>query len=124
MFTIAKEFKFDASHQLKGLPEGHPCGRLHGHTYKVIVELQGPKLDEKGFILDYGDLKPIKDYIDTHLDHHHLNEMLLVNPTAELIAYHIYKHFKNEFPQLIAVTVKETENTFARYEPEDHRRTT
>lgn len=117
MFTISKEFKFDASHQLMGMPEGHPCGRLHGHSYTVIIELASPKLDEHGFVVDYGELVPIKRYIDCNLDHRHLNHALMMNPTAELIAMHLYEKFKIDFPQLKSVSVKETEKTIARYEP-------
>ena len=37
MFSISKQFHFCASHIIEGVPEGHPCGRLHGHNY--VVEL-------------------------------------------------------------------------------------
>ena len=117
MFCISKEFSFDASHILMGMPEGHKCGRLHGHTYTVIVELAMPKLDDNGFVQDYGDLEPIKQYIDNHLDHRHLNDVLMMNPTAELIAMHLYEEFKQDFPKLKSVSVKETAKTIARYEP-------
>jgi len=117
MFTISKEFKFDASHQLKGMPDEHPCGRLHGHSYTVIVELAAPELDFHGFVLDYGDLSYIKRCIDEHFDHRHLNDVLHTNPTAELIAMHLYEEFKIDYPQLKSISVKETEKTIARYEP-------
>ncbi len=40
MYTIAKRFTFSASHVIGGLPEEHPCARLHGHNYEVEVVLQ------------------------------------------------------------------------------------
>ncbi|MFI6697695.1 6-pyruvoyl trahydropterin synthase family protein [Streptomyces sp. NPDC050509] len=51
---ISKEFHFSASHQLDGLPEDHPCGRLHGHNYVVALELSAPTdgLDTTGFVRD------------------------------------------------------------------------
>jgi 6-pyruvoyltetrahydropterin/6-carboxytetrahydropterin synthase len=121
MYTITKEFTFDAAHKLMNLPEGHKCSNLHGHTYTVIVELKSTVLDENGFVVDYGDLKPIKEYIDRELDHSYLNEIvefdiLNSNSTAENIARLIYLEFKEQFPQLSAVTVKETPKTSARYE--------
>jgi 6-pyruvoyltetrahydropterin/6-carboxytetrahydropterin synthase len=122
MYTISKQFTFDASHQLMGMPEGHPCGRLHGHTYTVIVELKGPNLTPEGFLRDYGNLKPIKEYIDSTLDHRHLNDVLNTNPTAELIALHIFEYFKHDFPEMNAVSVKETPKTIARYEPDNNSR--
>lgn len=116
MFTITKEFGFEASHKLIGLKENHPCTHLHGHSYIVIVELQSPKLTKEGMVIDYHDLKPMKDYINMHFDHKHLNDVLNMNPTAEIIANVLYEKFKLIFPQLTAVTVKETKNTSARYE--------
>lgn len=64
--TISKEFWFSASHRI----EGHPkCGRLHGHNYKVTVTVEGI-LDERGMVIDFGDLKAkIKPIID-RLDHY------------------------------------------------------
>lgn len=115
MYTISKEFHFSASHQLKGLAENHPCSRLHGHNYIVEVQLQSEELDEKGFVVDYGGLSIIKDYIDSVLDHKHLNDVMDNNPTAENIATSLYKIFKLHFPQLWAVTISETPKTKATY---------
>lgn len=115
MYIITKEFNFSAGHFLCDLRPGHPCGRFHGHNYKVIVELRSTKL-ENGFVRDYGDLKPIKDFIDNNLDHRHLND-ILEQPTAEQIARFLFDRFKNEFPELNSVTVKETDKTTAKYEP-------
>jgi 6-pyruvoyltetrahydropterin/6-carboxytetrahydropterin synthase len=89
MFTITKEFTFSASHQLAGLPQDHQCSRLHGHNYRVEIMIQSEKLLPVGFIVDYGDLKAFKDYIDFNLDHRHLNEVVSFNPTAELLAKHL-----------------------------------
>jgi len=87
-YTIAKEFAFSASHVLDGLPEGHQCGRLHGHNYVVEIELTADRVDDRGFVLDYGDLSPFKGLVDTFLDHRHLNDVLTdgLNPTAENLA--------------------------------------
>lgn len=83
--SISKEFGFSASHVLEGLPPDHKCTRLHGHSYRVRIELTGD-VDEVGFIMDYGELDWARDLIATRLDHRHLNEVLDVNPTAENIA--------------------------------------
>lgn len=118
MFSITKEFSFDAAHWLPYVPEGHKCGRLHGHTYTVIVELAvegGPEnLDGMGFVVDYGDLNPIKQHLDAEYDHRNLNDWM-TNPTAENIAYLLFQTFKPGFPQLVSVTVKETPKTSATY---------
>jgi 6-pyruvoyltetrahydropterin/6-carboxytetrahydropterin synthase len=113
MFKIRKEFHFSASHQLSGLPEGHPCGRLHGHNYIIIVELSSETFDETGFVEDYGQLNDIKEFIDDILDHNHLNDIMTDNPTAENIAELIYCTFIKNHPHLSGIGVKETPKTEA-----------
>jgi len=116
MFTISKEFHFSASHILEGLPIGHQCGRLHGHNYIFIIELKSKVLNEVGFVKDYGELKEVKDYIDKTLDHRHLNDVFVFNPSAELMARHMYHLFKPIYPQISAFEVIETDKTRSRYE--------
>lgn len=120
MFTIRKEFSFSAGHALDGLPSDHPCTRIHGHNYVVTVELASNFLNDPGFVVDYRKLDPIKEYIDDNLDHRHLNDVLEFNPTAELIARHLFIVFKDQFPELRAIEVRETPKTSARYEPNLH----
>lgn len=118
MFRISKQFSFSASHVLDRLGEDHPCARLHGHNYAVTIHLQSECLNEYGFVVDYRDLKVVKAYIDEHLDHRHLNDVLDVHPTAENIARYIYDKFTASLPQMYAVEVSETPKTSAVYEPE------
>lgn len=117
MFTITKSFIFSASHQLSGLPESHPCSKLHGHNFEIIFELADAQLDRVGFVKDYRELEFVKMWIDKTFDHRHLNNVLPdgINPTAEYIAYFVFEKFKYELKQLISVTVKETEKTSATY---------
>ena len=117
MYKIRKEFHFSASHQLKGLPDDHPCSRAHGHNYIVTVELCSLQINEVGFVTDYRALEPIKKWIDEHFDHQHLNEVMPLNPTAERMAKFLFEMFTSSFPQLCAVEVSETPKTSARYEP-------
>ena len=118
MFTITKEFHFSASHQLKKLPTNHPCARLHGHNYILIVELQSEKLNNYNFVRDYRDLTSIKNYIDGTLDHRHLNDVFQEDAvTAEILAYTLYNLFKKDYPELKSITIRETEKTSAQYRP-------
>ena len=117
MYKISKEFSFCASHKLEGLPEQHPCSRVHGHNYIVIVELEAQFLSELGFVVDYRNLTPIKEFIDIYLDHQHLNDALACNPTAENIAKFLFNTFRKTFPQMVSVTVQETPKTAATYSP-------
>lgn len=116
MYEISKDFTFSASHQLHGLPDGHQCARLHGHNYVVRVVLDSLGLDEHGFVIDYGDLAPLADYIDTALDHRHLND-LLIQPTAEHLAEHLTKRCRQMGWPVRAVGVSETPKTWAWYRP-------
>lgn len=117
MYTIRKEFHFSASHILRGLPEDHPCSRLHGHNYIVTVELMALNLDSVGFVTDYRALEPMKKWLDDHFDHKHLNDEMPLNPTAERMAKFLYELWIDQFPQLYAVEIRETPKTSARYEP-------
>ena len=123
MYTIHKEFHFSASHQLHGLREGHQCGRLHGHNYVVEVELAGETLTDVGFIRDYEELDDVKRFIDREWDHRHPNEWFAknrghnVNPSAEQMAWTVFDRFQSEYPEMVAVRVRETEKTCAEYRP-------
>ncbi|MDH6307200.1 6-pyruvoyltetrahydropterin/6-carboxytetrahydropterin synthase [Dysgonomonas sp. PFB1-18] len=116
MYKISKQFSFSASHILEGLPQEHPCSRLHGHNYVVTVHLRSEHLNEVGFIKDYRELDNVKRYIDEKLDHRHLNDVLPLNPTAENMAKYLYDVFKKDIPELYAVEVSETPKTSAIYE--------
>ena len=50
---ITKSFSFDAAHWLPQVPENHKCRRLHGHTYRVILGLEGDLHPEMGWVEDY-----------------------------------------------------------------------
>lgn len=117
MFTIRKQFGFSASHRLNGLPKNHPCSRLHGHNYTVEFTLKSETLNEVGFVVDYRELDSIKKWIDEQIDHRDINTVFpKMNPTAENIAKMLFEVFRLEFPQLVSVTVKETDKTSATYE--------
>jgi 6-pyruvoyltetrahydropterin/6-carboxytetrahydropterin synthase len=115
VYTISKEFHFSASHQLMGLPFNHPCSRLHGHNYVVVVELQSIALNKVGFVRDYGELSAFKGYLDQTFDHRHLNDVIDEQTSAENLARHFYNWCKALWPEVSAVRVSETEKTWAEY---------
>ena len=118
MYTITKEFSFSASHQLFGLPVEHPCARLHGHNYTVIVELQARELGSTGFVRDYRQLTEFKTYLEDKVDHRHLNDLFgNAFVTAECLAHHFYTWCKRCWPEVSAVRVSETPKTWAEYRP-------
>lgn len=118
MYIIAKRFTFSASHVIGGLPDQHPCARLHGHNYEVEVVLQSAELDSVGFVRDYRELSVLKEFIDKNLDHRHLNEVLGHDrTTSEVIAKWIYDWCNARWPEVVAVRVSETPKTWAEYRP-------
>jgi 6-pyruvoyltetrahydropterin/6-carboxytetrahydropterin synthase len=116
-YTISKRFDFCASHVLDGLPEGHQCGRLHGHNYGVELELSATTLDKSGFVVDYGALASFKDFLDDVFDHRHLNDFIIVNPTAENLARLLFNEAESMGHPVKAVRVYETPKTMAEFRP-------
>lgn len=119
VWRISKEFHFSYSHQLHGLEEGHPCGRVHGHNGILVVELEGVgELNEAGFVRDYRELSPVKEFIDENVDHYHLNDVFDFQPSSENIAKWFYHYIRSElnFPNLARVGWSETPKTWCWYE--------
>lgn len=117
MYRIAKRFDFSASHQLTHLPPAHQCARLHGHNYSLELVFESTGLDQRGFIVDYGELDVVKEVIHQRFEHRHLNDVL-EGPeatTAENLAFLFYMTFKPQFPALTAARVSETGKTWAEY---------
>lgn len=114
-YFITKEFHFSAAHSLPHLPEDHQCARPHGHNYIVRVELRADRLNADHFVVDYGELHPLKDYIDGELDHRDLNKVFSFPTTAENIARHLFDFCRELWPETSAVSVSETPKTWAEY---------
>lgn len=106
-------FEFAAAHQLPYVPEGHKCGRMHGHTYRVELVLEGPVNPMMGWVEDFAGIKTEWLAIHEALDHRTLNDVL-PNPTAELLAVWIADHV--DLPLLTRVVVWETPHSAAAYD--------
>ncbi|MGN2642376.1 6-carboxytetrahydropterin synthase QueD [Nocardia takedensis] len=122
VYRICKRFSFEAAHFLRGLPEGHKCARLHGHSYSVEIVLWARELTGPGFVVDFADLKALKTHLDASLDHTTLNDVLDVEPTSENLAKWLYEWCAvglalPETARVEAVRVSETDTTWAEYRP-------
>ncbi|WGE89667.1 6-carboxytetrahydropterin synthase QueD [Actinobacillus arthritidis] len=77
MFKIAKEFSFDMAHMLDG--HDGKCQNLHGHTYKLQVEVSGNLVSDgakRGMVMDYSDLKSVvKHEILDPMDHAYIYDL-------------------------------------------------
>ena len=105
---IHKDFTFDAAHHLPTVfPPGHPNHRLHGHSYRVRIVLEGRPDSETGMIEEFGGLGARLAAVRTALDHRYLNEEVpgLERPTLETISIWIWRRLAPDTPTLAAVEV-------------------
>lgn len=106
---LSKSFTFEAAHSLPTFPDGHKCRRLHGHSFRIEVVVEGEVDPARGYLIDYGDISAAYEPIRKRLDHYHLNEIEgLENPTSENIARWIWQRLSEKLPLLSAVVVHET----------------
>lgn len=106
---LIKSFSFEAAHRLPTFPEGHKCRRLHGHSFRAEVVIEGEVDAALGYLVDYGEIKAACKPLVEQLDHCFLNEIEgLENPTSENIARWIWERLKSRLPLLVSVIVHET----------------
>jgi len=107
---LKTEATFDAAHSLENY-EGK-CANLHGHTWKVIVEIKGNsrQVKKNGILWDFTNLKKeVKKF-----DHKLLNEICNFNPTSENLACYLVSKFHSENPDLkFKVRVYESPKSYA-----------
>lgn len=113
---LVHEFRFEAAHRLPHVPPGHKCARIHGHSFKVELAIEGPVNPVTGWLLDFGELHALWEPLYEALDHRYLNEVEgLENPTSELLARWIWDRMKPRLKELALVTVAETCNARCEY---------
>lgn len=100
---------------------GH-CSDLHGHQYKIEVNLSGSINENTGMLINGYDVdRIIKETVLKEADHKYLNDLQFFQehqPTVEWIAYWAYTKLKKAFPEnchLTSVRVYETPTLFAQY---------
>ena len=143
MYILKAEHSFDSAHFLSGYKG--KCANIHGHRWKVEVEVQSENLVEggqlDGMIIDFGDLKKdVKDMADSY-DHALIIQegtmrdatlncikedgfnVIIVDfrPTAENFAAFFFKLMKNKGYNVKRTTVYETPTNSASYEESEVR---
>ena len=131
MFHVSREIDFCYGHRL--LNYQGKCRHLHGHNGRAIITIEAAGLDDRGMVLDFGDIKTvISGWIDQHLDHRMILSrddpaiavleglgeplyLLDANPTAENIAKLIYDRCVAEGFPVVEVRLLETPHCFATY---------
>ena len=124
MTRIFKDFSFEAAHRLPNVPEGHKCARLHGHSFRVRVVIEGPVDTRTGWVMDFADIKAVVRPLEDRLDHYYLNDIEgLENPTSEELARWIWRALKPQLPLLAAIEVRETCTSGCTYTGDDEEAT-
>lgn len=91
--TISKEFRFEASHILPKHPG--KCSRLHGHSWRLEVTVQGSVHHDSGFVMDYGQLSAKVNPLIEELDHRHLGSWDIPLQMLDLSTDWLLEHNEN-----------------------------
>jgi len=122
-YTLKIVTDFAAAHALRDY--SGECSRLHGHNWKLEVEVKASALDNAGMGVDFKVIRNAAKSLVGTLDHRYLNDLEPfnnINPTAENIAAYCYrglsKTLNNDRVHVCAVTIWETERACVRYSEE------
>ncbi|MGA7544756.1 MAG: 6-carboxytetrahydropterin synthase [Methyloceanibacter sp.] len=103
---IYKEFFFEAAHRLPSAPPGHPNARVHGHSFRVRVTIDGEPHLDTGVLVPFDDLEAAVSDARDALDHRFLNDVEgLAQPTLERIAVWLWDRLHNRLPGLAEIAV-------------------
>ncbi|WP_448589906.1 6-carboxytetrahydropterin synthase QueD [Thermodesulfobium sp.] len=122
MYTLIVEDTFSSAHFLT-YNDNTEFEPIHGHTFKVSVEISGNSLDEFGMLIDFRIIKKkLKEIIDV-FDHKLLNEVVTFSPTSENLSKYIFDEFEKFLKNykginVNSITVWESQTTCAKYQKE------
>lgn len=119
-YTLKILADFASAHTLREYPGD--CSRMHGHNWKLEVEVTASALNEHGMGMDFKTIKTATRELAKKLDHRYLNDIPpfdTVNPTAENIAQYFYQNLSNtlniDTAKISGVTLWETDRACVRY---------
>jgi 6-pyruvoyltetrahydropterin/6-carboxytetrahydropterin synthase len=119
-YTLKILADFASAHTLREYPGD--CSRMHGHNWKLEVEVTATTLNEHGMGMDFKTIKTATRELAKTLDHRYLNDIPpfdTVNPTAENIAQHFYQNLSKtiniDTAKISGVTLWETDRACVRY---------
>lgn len=103
---IYKDFTFEAAHYLPSAAPGSANARVHGHSFRARVTLQGEPDPETGLVMHFGELALAIAGAREDLDHRLLNDVPgLEAPTLERIAVWLWNRLDNRVPGLAEILV-------------------
>ncbi|HEY3488142.1 MAG TPA: 6-carboxytetrahydropterin synthase QueD [Gammaproteobacteria bacterium] len=119
-YTLKVLTEFASAHTLSGYPGA--CSRMHGHNWKVEVEVIANTLDQTGMAIDFKRIKQLANAVGNRLDHRYLNDIPpfdQVNPTAENIAAWFFQelsqNLNTENAKVHSITLWETDRACVKY---------
>lgn len=113
---LTKDFSFEAAHTLPKVPRDHKCARMHGHSFRVEISVEGEMDPAMGWLYDHAVIGEKTRGIIDLLDHRYLNDIEgLENPTFENLAVWIWNKLAPECPGLCEVVVHETASVRCSY---------
>ncbi len=113
MYTICVSRTFSGAHWIH--ESDSKCENVHGHNYRVEVELAAKRLRKPGMVADF---TAVGAKLESILpDHQMLNEVYDFNPTAENLARRFFEEMSKAYP-VTAVRVWETDYSWAEYRPD------
>ena len=118
MFELRVTGHFAAAHRLREF--GGKCEGLHGHNWKVEVEVTAAETGPTGVVIDFSRLKEELNGVLEELDHKDLScheHFSRVNPSSEELARYIYGKLKGRVSPaaLKRITVWESHDACASY---------
>jgi len=117
MYKINVTASFPGAHKLYNYPGA--CKNLHGHNWKVRVQLKTSVLDKLGMAIDFGIVKEHLRNLMDRFDHQYLNDLewfknddntnvCNCNPTSENIARVVFEEMQKSLNET-NITVSEVE---------------
>ena len=118
---VYKTFTVEAARSLPNLADGHPCKKIHGHSFKITITISGQINNNTGFVMDFSDIESAFSPIHKIIDHSYLNDIEgLYNPSSENLCLWIWSKLHSELKGLEKIEIQETESTGCIYRGEKH----
>lgn len=106
---LVRDFAFEAAHSLPWVPETHKCRRVHGHSYRIQITVEGEVDPVMGWVVDFAAIDDAVSPLIAALDHRLLNDIQgLENPTSENLAIWLWPRILQTLPVLAEIVVAET----------------
>ena len=103
---VYKEFFFEAAHCAPSAPPGHPNARVHGHSFRGRVSVDGEPDPVTGVLLHFDDIEAAVAEARDALDHRFLNDVEgLEAPTLERIAMWLWDRLHNRLLGLAEIQI-------------------